>query len=173
MKTAVCCGTDGEVVLQKGEKPKKRAVGSPSTSALAVSPPTAGGIRMVPEDRRGHEPSRLLWPIRVVTPYRATNRVCNPRDGPLPVEGTGLSAVLERLGVAAEDVVAVGDAPNDLSVFELVGWSVAVGGAFPELQAVASVCSAEPHGATFPPLVDAILAQKNIEGDLITERHGV
>lgn len=79
-------------------------------------------------------------------------------------KGQGLSAVLERLGVAAEDVLAVGDAPNDLSMFELVGWSVAVGGAFPELQAVASVCSAEPHGATFPPLVDAILAQKSIEG---------
>lgn len=79
-------------------------------------------------------------------------------------KGQGLSAVLERLGVAPEDVLAVGDAPNDLSMFELVGWSVAVGGAFPEVEAVASMCSPEPHGATFPPLVEAILAQKKAEG---------
>ena len=79
-------------------------------------------------------------------------------------KGEGLSAVLERLDVSPEDVLAVGDAPNDLSMFDLVGWSVAVGGAFPEVEAVASVCSPEPHGATFPPLVEAILTQKKAEG---------
>lgn len=79
-------------------------------------------------------------------------------------KGQGLAQVLNRLDVAPEDVLAVGDAPNDLSMFDLVGWSVAVGGAFPEVEAVASVCSPEPHGATFPPLAEAILAAKKAEG---------
>jgi hydroxymethylpyrimidine pyrophosphatase-like HAD family hydrolase len=79
-------------------------------------------------------------------------------------KGQGLAQVLNRLEVAPEDVLAVGDAPNDLSMFDLVGWSVAVGGAFPEVEAVASVCSPEPHGATFPPLAEAILAAKKAEG---------
>jgi len=75
-------------------------------------------------------------------------------------KGQGLAEVLDRLDLSPDDVLAVGDAPNDLSMFELVGWSIAVGGAFPEVAAVASVASPEPHGATFPPLVEAILASE-------------
>ena len=42
-------------------------------------------------------------------------------------------------------------------MFQLVGHSVAVGGCFDSLAAVAKVISPHPHGDTFAPLVDAIL----------------
>ena len=72
-------------------------------------------------------------------------------------KGEGLKVALQQIGIDAKDVLAVGDAPNDIPMFELVGQSVAVGGCFDSLAAVASVVSPYPHGDTFTPLVNAIL----------------
>lgn len=72
-------------------------------------------------------------------------------------KGEGLKVALGKIGVSPEDVLAVGDAPNDIPMFELVGHSVAVGGCFDSLAKVASLVSPYPHGDTFKPLVDAIL----------------
>lgn len=69
----------------------------------------------------------------------------------------GLLIALDKIGIKPEEVLAIGDAPNDISMFKLVGHSVAVGGCFEELAAVAKVVSPYPHGETFTPLVDAIL----------------
>ncbi len=74
-------------------------------------------------------------------------------------KGEGLKVALQRMGIDAKDVLAVGDAPNDIPMFELVGWSVAVGGCFDSLAEVASVVSPFPHGDTFSPLVSAILGE--------------
>ena len=75
-------------------------------------------------------------------------------------KGEGLKVLFERMGWSVEDALCVGDAPNDLPMFELLRWSVAVGGAFDIVAEAANVVSPHPHGATFPPLVDAILARK-------------
>jgi len=72
-------------------------------------------------------------------------------------KGQGLSIALEKIGIDPIDVLAVGDAPNDISMFNLVGHSVAVGGCFDSLAAVAKVVSPYERGDTFEPLVDAIL----------------
>jgi hypothetical protein len=72
-------------------------------------------------------------------------------------KGQGLSIALEKIGIDPIDVLAVGDAPNDISMFDLVGHSVAVGGCFESLAAVAKVISPYERGDTFEPLVDAIL----------------
>ena len=53
---------------------------------------------------------------------------------------------------------SVGDAPNDLSMFEMAGWSVSVGTPFVDVRAAADVLSPYPNSATIAPLVDAILA---------------
>ena len=74
-------------------------------------------------------------------------------------KGEGLKVALEKIGLSPKDVLAVGDAPNDIPMFELVGHSVAVGGCFDSLAEVASVVSPYPHGDTFAPLVEAILNQ--------------
>ena len=76
-------------------------------------------------------------------------------------KGEGLSIALEKMNLDPSEILAVGDAPNDISMFKLVGHSVAVGGCFEELAAVSKVISPYPHGETFPPLVDAILGKTN------------
>ena len=57
--------------------------------------------------------------------------------------------LFDRMGWSVEDALCVGDAPNDLPMFALLRWSVAVGGAFDAVSAAASVQSPHPHGATF------------------------
>ena len=79
-------------------------------------------------------------------------------------KGEGLRFLFERMGWSPEEALCVGDAPNDLSMFEFLHWSVAVGGAFPAVEEAASVVSPHPHGLTFPPLVDAILARYSGDG---------
>ena len=73
-------------------------------------------------------------------------------------KGSGLKIILERLGMTAADLLCVGDAPNDLSMFEIAEWSVAVGGAFAYVSQAADVASPFAHGKTIAPLVDAILS---------------
>lgn len=75
-------------------------------------------------------------------------------------KGEGLKAMFERMNWSLDDALAVGDAPNDLSMFEVVHWSVAVGGAFEEVSQAASVRSPFLRGETLPPLVEAILQAK-------------
>jgi phosphoglycolate phosphatase (TIGR01487 family) len=75
-------------------------------------------------------------------------------------KGEGLRVLFDRMGWSLEDALAVGDAPNDLSMFNAVYWSVAVGGAFDSVKQAADVVSTHPHGMTFSPLVDTILAQR-------------
>jgi phosphoglycolate phosphatase (TIGR01487 family) len=72
-------------------------------------------------------------------------------------KGEGLTIALDKMQIRPDEVLAIGDAPNDISMFELVGHSVAVGGCFEELAAVAKVISPYQHGETIAPLVDAIL----------------
>jgi len=77
-------------------------------------------------------------------------------------KGSGLEIILDRMGWSKEDMLCVGDAPNDLSMFETAHWSVAVKGAFDSVSDAADVCSPHFHGDTFEPLVEAILkAQKD------------
>jgi hypothetical protein len=68
--------------------------------------------------------------------------------------------MFDKMGWSAEDVLCVGDAPNDLPMFEFARWSVAVGGAFDSVKEAADVVSPFPHGSTFAPLVEAILAKE-------------
>lgn len=79
-------------------------------------------------------------------------------------KGAGLKMLFERMGWALEDALCVGDAPNDLSMFDVIAWSVAVGGAFKPVREAADVVSPFPHGDTFEPLVEAILSSRNHEG---------
>jgi Cof subfamily protein (haloacid dehalogenase superfamily) len=52
-------------------------------------------------------------------------------------KATGLAYLAERYGVAAADVVAFGDMPNDIPMLEWAGRSVAVGNAHPSARAAA------------------------------------
>ena len=69
----------------------------------------------------------------------------------------GLAVALEKMGLKPSEILAVGDAPNDISLFEFVGHSVAVGGCFEELAAIANVVSTRQRGDRIITLVDAII----------------
>lgn len=58
-------------------------------------------------------------------------------------KGAALSVILEMEGIDPQEVVAVGDAPNDKEMLELAGIGAAVSNAAPELKAVADavICS--------------------------------
>ena len=53
-------------------------------------------------------------------------------------KGNGLKALMEYLGLKPEEVLAVGDNGNDVSMFRNAGISIAVGNALPEVQAAAT-----------------------------------
>ena len=53
-------------------------------------------------------------------------------------KGNGLKALMEYLGLKQEEVLAVGDNGNDVSMFRVAGTSIAVGNALPEVQAAAT-----------------------------------
>lgn len=57
-------------------------------------------------------------------------------------KATGLAWVAERLGVAAADVLAFGDMPNDCAMIEWAGHGVAMGNAHPDLTALADEVTA-------------------------------
>lgn len=62
-------------------------------------------------------------------------------------KGSALAAILKLEGIEPQEVVAVGDAPNDLEMIQLAGLGVAVANAAPELRAAADavVCSNDDH----------------------------
>ncbi|MBQ8814233.1 MAG: Cof-type HAD-IIB family hydrolase [Lachnospiraceae bacterium] len=52
----------------------------------------------------------------------------------------GLQALCEHLGITAEQVIAIGDNLNDISMLKFAGFSIAMGNARPEVKAI---CKAE------------------------------
>ncbi len=52
-------------------------------------------------------------------------------------KGRALEWLAGRLGIAREDVMAIGDAPNDLGMVSWAGWGCAVGNAVPSVKAAA------------------------------------
>ncbi len=77
-------------------------------------------------------------------------------------KGRGVRHALAARGIEAAEVVAIGDAPNDVPMFGPVGLSVAVGDAFDVAKRAADVTIHQPNGAAVAFLVDAILARLTV-----------
>jgi hydroxymethylpyrimidine pyrophosphatase-like HAD family hydrolase len=78
----------------------------------------------------------------------------------LPVgvdKSTGLEAALEELTLDAADVVAVGDAENDVPMLKRAGYAVAVANATEEAKAAADMVLSAERGAGVAELVEALL----------------
>jgi len=73
-------------------------------------------------------------------------------------KATGLTVALRRLGLADRDVVAVGDAENDLALFKACGCGVAVANAIPELKKEATLVTSFGNGAGVVELIDKLLS---------------
>ena len=58
-------------------------------------------------------------------------------------KGRSLAELTKRWGIAAAEVMAIGDAPNDLAMIEWAGVGVAIGNADPEVKECANLVVAE------------------------------
>jgi Cof subfamily protein (haloacid dehalogenase superfamily) len=66
--------------------------------------------------------------------------------GPADVDkSTGVARALSRLGVDPAEAIAFGDMPNDLPMFALCGYSVAMGNAHPDVRAAGAAVTACVH----------------------------
>jgi hydroxymethylpyrimidine pyrophosphatase-like HAD family hydrolase len=78
-------------------------------------------------------------------------------------KGTGLRAALEELGLAAEEVVGVGDAENDHSLLDACGLGAAVANAVPALKSRAHVVTRAARGDGVVELVDQLMRREEHE----------
>jgi len=60
-------------------------------------------------------------------------------------KASGLEYVARELGVAPDDVLAIGDGRNDIEMLRWAGRGVAMGQAVPEVQAAADAVTATVH----------------------------
>ena len=73
-------------------------------------------------------------------------------------KGSGLRAALEELGIAPEQVAAIGDAENDLDMLEACGLAAAVANALPTVKARARVVMRNESGAGVAEVIELLLA---------------
>jgi len=72
-------------------------------------------------------------------------------------KASGLAAALETLGLAAADVLGVGDAENDHAFLAECGVAAAVANALPDLKAAVDIVTPEPEGAGVAWLIKQVL----------------
>ncbi len=72
-------------------------------------------------------------------------------------KASGVAAALRELGLSAHNLVAVGDAPNDLALFRLAEHGVAVANADPSLKALASRITQAAYCDGFVEIADQIM----------------
>jgi HAD superfamily hydrolase (TIGR01484 family) len=80
-------------------------------------------------------------------------------------KATGLTAALSQMKVAAENVVAIGDAENDHALLAMCGIGVAVSNAVPKLKEHADLVTQGARGDGVVELIDRLIA-----GDVVTSR---
>jgi HAD superfamily hydrolase (TIGR01484 family) len=119
----------------------------PDRTEAAAEQLVAGGVVKLLARRRGMSADELLAAARAAVGDRAT-LTHSSAEGLLEISGTGvtkatgLAAYAEELGIAAADVLAFGDMPNDLPLLAWAGVGVAVANAHPEVLAAADEVTA-------------------------------
>jgi len=71
---------------------------------------------------------------------------------------TGLQVALDELGVATQNVVAVGDAENDLPILRMAACGVAVANALPSVKEEADIVLEKPRGAGVTDLINFLIS---------------
>ncbi len=88
-------------------------------------------------------------------------------------KASGLGAALEDLGLSAHNVVATGDAENDLAFMRTCGCAVAVGNALPAVREAADLVTEAPRGAGVAEVVAVWLDDEARLLDAAVDRHSV
>ncbi len=125
--------------------------------ARGVEPILPG--RVIVSTRQPHENTVLAVSEALGLPYHVIFNKGAVMILPLGInKGTGVDAALARLGVAPENVVAVGDAENDHSLLAGVGLGVAVSNALESLCEEADFVLDSPATAGVAELIEMLLA---------------
>ena len=103
-----------------------------------------------------------------VTVDVVTNRAALMLLPPLISKGTGVTSALLALGIAPRDVLAIGDADNDLALFDACGWSACPDDALGEVKR--RVDWILPGGAGDG--VGTAITERVLSGKLPPPRHG-
>jgi hydroxymethylpyrimidine pyrophosphatase-like HAD family hydrolase len=74
-------------------------------------------------------------------------------------KASGLEAILKELAMPCHQVVAVGDAENDLAFLQASGFGVAVANALPSVKAAAKWVTPSARGAGVAELIDRMIAE--------------
>ena len=74
-------------------------------------------------------------------------------------KGSALRALAESLGVPREQVVAVGDSPNDVDMIQYAGLGVAMGNASDEVKAAADAVALPASEQGLAVLLEGMLAK--------------
>ena len=88
-------------------------------------------------------------------------------------KASGLGAALEDLGLSAHNVVATGDAENDLAFMRTCGCAIAVGNALPAVKEAADVVTAASRGQGVVEAIDAWIENEHAFLDAAISRHSV
>jgi hydroxymethylpyrimidine pyrophosphatase-like HAD family hydrolase len=73
-------------------------------------------------------------------------------------KATGLAKALERLEIAGDNCVGVGDAENDFAFLDICGVAAAVDNALPSLKSRCDLVTSKDHGSGVEELMDQMLA---------------
>jgi hypothetical protein len=79
-------------------------------------------------------------------------------------KASGLAAALSALDVAAETVLGVGDAENDIAFLAVCGVSAAVANALPDVKGAADMVTPVDDGAGVAWLIDRLLEDPDAFG---------
>lgn len=71
-------------------------------------------------------------------------------------KGVGLKKVAELLGWSTQDLVVIGDSENDIEMFNVAGFGVAVGNADPKLKQMATLITKGEYGAGVAEAIETI-----------------
>jgi hypothetical protein len=152
---------DLRAVLMEHHEPEPRLVdqldaGLPTAAKLLVAgtPERIAGLRTAV--------APLLSPdvqITTTTPYFLEF------FSPLASKGAALEQVMRRLGVPREEVLAVGDGENDISLIEAAGLGVAMNNGVPALRARAQLVTASNDDDGVAAVIEQVLA-----GEMVARR---
>jgi Cof subfamily protein (haloacid dehalogenase superfamily) len=96
------------------------------------------------------------FPLNALASHRASRASCLDLHPPCRGKAEGVRILRERFGIPAERVVAVGDATNDIPMFEAAGLAVAMRTSMPEALAAADRVIGDNEGTSLAELVEEL-----------------
>lgn len=146
-------GLEGLRIVPRDELPREYVIRITFFSATHAS------SQHLADEVEAHvrQPMHLThFPLNALATHRASPLLVVDLQPPNRGKGEALRVLAERYGIEARQVVAVGDADNDLPMLAGAGLSVAMGNAMPRVLASAKRVIGDNNGDAIAALVDEL-----------------